>query len=84
VKNGACIHLTSCGDGVLLYTDRGELIRAKLTGKGYEEISRATVLKPTFPFGGRNVAWPPPAFANGHIFARSGKELVCASLIAEP
>jgi hypothetical protein len=56
------------------------LIRARLTPEGYEEISRAKVLKPTFPFSGRNVAWPPPAYANGHIFARSGKELVCASL----
>ncbi|HZL89480.1 MAG TPA: PQQ-binding-like beta-propeller repeat protein [Pirellulaceae bacterium] len=83
VKNGASIHLTLCGDSVLLYTDRGELIRAKLTENGYEEISRASVLKPSFPFGGRNVAWAPPAYANGHIFARSGKELVCASLVAD-
>jgi outer membrane protein assembly factor BamB len=84
IKGGASIHLTPCGDFVLLYTDRGELIRAKLTDKGYEELSRTSVLKPTFPFSGRNVAWPPPAYANGHIFARSGKEIVCASLAAEP
>jgi outer membrane protein assembly factor BamB len=81
--NGASIHLTLNGDSVLLYTDRGELIRARLTDEGYEEISRASVLTPTFPFGGRNVAWAAPAYANGHIFARSGKELVCASLRAE-
>jgi outer membrane protein assembly factor BamB len=84
LKNGASIHLTANGDSVLLYTDRGELIRARLTGQGYKEISRVTVLQPTFPFGGRKVAWPPPACANGHIFARNGKELVCASLQAKP
>ena len=83
LRNGASIHLTPCGDSVLLYTDRGELIRARLTEKGYEELSRASVLKPSFPFSGRNVAWSPPAYANGHVFARSGKELVCASLVAE-
>src|SRR4029077_10529520 len=29
LKNGASIHLTPNGDSVLLYTDRGELIRAQ-------------------------------------------------------
>ena len=84
LKNGASIHMTPNGDSVLLYTDRGELIRARLTAEGYQEISRAAVLEPTFPFGGRNVAWSAPAYSNGHIFARSGKELVCASLSAQP
>src|SRR5262249_1912722 len=84
LKNGASIHLTPNGDSVLLYTDRGELIRARLTAGGYKEISRVTVLDPTFPFAGRKVAWPPPAYANRHIFARNGKELICASLAAKP
>src|SRR5262249_33889721 len=84
LKNGASIHLTQNGDSVLLYTDRGELIRARLTAKGYQEISRARVLEPTLPFGGRKVAWSPPAYANGHIFARNGKELICAALLGEP
>jgi len=84
LKNGASIHLTLNGDSVLLYTDRGDLIRAQLTANGYKEISRAHVLEPTMPFAGRKVAWSPPAYANGHIFARSGKELVCASLLGKP
>jgi outer membrane protein assembly factor BamB len=78
--NGAAIHLTANGDSVLLYTDRGELIRARLTAEGYQELGRAAVLEPTFPFGGRNVVWSAPAYANGQIFTRSGRELVCASL----
>ena len=44
----------------------------------------SAVLEPTFPFGGRKVAWSAPAFANRHIFVRNGKELVCASLAAKP
>jgi len=84
LKNGASIHMTPNGDSVLLFTDRGELIRARLTPQGYQEVSRTAVIAPTFPFGGRNVVWSAPAYANRHIFARSGKELVCASLAAEP
>jgi outer membrane protein assembly factor BamB len=84
LKNGASIHLTPNGDSVLLYTNKGELIRARLTPQGYQEMSRVSVLEPTFPFGGRNVAWPPPAYANRHVFARNGKELICASLAAQP
>jgi outer membrane protein assembly factor BamB len=84
LKNGASIHLTPNGDSVLLFTDKGELIRARLTPQGYHEISRVRVLEPTFPFGGRNVVWPPPAYSNRCIFARNGKELICASLAAEP
>ena len=84
LRNGASIHLTPNGDSVLLFTNQGELIRARLTPEGYKELSRAKVLEPTFPFGGRNVIWPAPAYANRHIFARNGKELICASLAAEP
>ncbi len=84
LKNGASIHLTPNGDSVLLYTDKGELIRAQLTAQGFKELGRAALLEPTMPFGGRKVAWAPPAYANRHIFARSGKELVCASLAEKP
>src|SRR5262249_49188279 len=82
LKNGASIHLTQNGASVLLSTDRGELIRARLTPEGYQEVSRVALLEPTFPFAGRKVAWSPPAFANRHVFARNGKELICASLAA--
>jgi outer membrane protein assembly factor BamB len=84
LKGGASIHLTPQGDGMFLYTDRGELIRARLTARGYQEVSRARLLQPVYPFGGRKVAWSPPAYANRHVFARSEKELVCASLAAGP
>jgi hypothetical protein len=80
LRNGASIHLTANGDSVLLYTDKGELIRARLTAQSYQEISRVALLEPSFPFAGRKVAWPPPVFANRHVFVRNGKELICASL----
>ena len=67
-----------------LFTDQGDLIRARLTPHGYEELARTHVLNPTYLFGGRNVLWSPPAFANRHVFARSSAELVCASLEAKP
>lgn len=83
LKSGASIHLTPNGDSVLMFTDRGELIRARLSAGGYREISRARLIAPTTPFAGRNVAWAPPAFANGHVYARSIRELVSASLQAD-
>src|SRR5262249_11992714 len=78
--SGASIHLTPNGDLVFLYTDQGELILAHLSGKGYKEISRTRLLEPTYPYFGRKCAWPPPAYAGRCVFARSTKELVCASL----
>jgi outer membrane protein assembly factor BamB len=80
--NGSCIHLTATGDSVLLFTNQGNLISARLSAQGYHELSRVHVLEPTYPFNGRNVVWPPPAYAHGHLFARNDKELVCISLIA--
>ena len=84
LKSGASIHLTANGDSVLLYNDRGDLIRARLTPKGYQEISRARVLEPAVTFRGAKAAWAAPAFANRHIYARTNKELVCALLSRGP
>jgi outer membrane protein assembly factor BamB len=81
-KSGASVHITENGESVLLYNDHGELIRAQLTRDGYHEISRARVLEPVQTWN-RKVAWAAPAFANGNIFARTNKELVCASLSAK-
>jgi outer membrane protein assembly factor BamB len=85
LKSGASIHLTVNGDAVFMFTDRGDLIRAKVTPQGYKEISRSHLLEPTSnSFGGRKMAWTPPAFADRHIFARNDKELICVSLAATP
>jgi outer membrane protein assembly factor BamB len=83
-KSGASIHLTSVPSirGVLLFTDRGDLILSRLTAAGYQEISRFHLLEPTADFGARKMAWVPPAYANRCVFARNDKELVGASLAA--
>ncbi len=80
-KSGASIHITPTGKSALLFNDRGELLRALLGPKGYVEISRAVLLKPTWPpQGATKAVWAPPAFAGRHVFARNDEELVCAPL----
>lgn len=74
------IHMTANGDSALLFNDRGELIRARLTPEGYHEISRVPLIEPTYSSSGRKVVWAAPAYANRHVFARNEKELICASL----
>jgi outer membrane protein assembly factor BamB len=82
LKNGSSIHITQNGDSFLLFTDQGNLIRARLSSKGYRELSRAHLINGTYPYNGRNVVWSAPAYANGHVFARNDKEIICASLAA--
>ncbi len=84
LKRGASIHLTPNGDLVFLFTDKGDLILAKLTPQGYRQISRAHLLEPTSPMDDSKCAWSPPAYADRHVFARNDVELVCASLAATP
>ena len=68
------------GDRFFLFNEKGDLIIAKLSPKGYEEISRAHLLEPTNTAAGRDVLWSHPAFANRHIYARNDKEIICVDL----
>ncbi len=68
------------GDRFILFNEQGDLILAKLTPKGYEEISRANILTPTNELAGRPVIWSHPAFADRCVFARNDREIVCVSL----
>ncbi len=69
VSNGALI--VSNGSMIIL-TEDGELVTAKVSPNGYEEISRAQV------FGRK--AWTMPVLANGRIYCRNIKgEVVCVS-----
>ena len=76
------IHFVVNGDRQFLFNERGELIIAKLTPGGYNEISRAALIEPTEEQlrQRKGVCWSHPAYANKHVFARNDKELVCASL----
>ncbi len=80
VGNGASIHITQTPEAALLFTDRGDLIRAQLTPEAYREESRVKLVEPTSPFGRRKFAWAPPSFARGCVFARNDRELICARL----
>lgn len=83
----ATIHLVRNGKRIWMLNERGELIIARLTPDGFDEISRTHLIKPTMgqlPDQRRGgVCWSQPAFAYKHVFARNDEELVCASLAAE-
>ena len=68
------------GKRFFILSERGELIIAKLSPLGYEEISRAPLLEPDNRDPGRPVVWSHPAFANRRIYARNDHGLVCADL----
>jgi outer membrane protein assembly factor BamB len=69
-------------DRYFLFNEKGELIIARLTPQGYQEIDRAKILPPTNSMAGKGrlVLWSHPAFANQHLYARNDKHLVCVSL----
>jgi outer membrane protein assembly factor BamB len=71
------------GDRFFLFSETGDLIIAKLSPKGYEEISRAKLLEPTGVAFGRKVLWSHPAYANKCGYFRNDKEIICVSLAAE-
>jgi len=67
-------------DRFFLFNEKGDLIIAKLTPKGYEEVSRAHIIDPVNRDAGRAVVWSHPAFADRRIYARNDKEIICVDL----
>jgi hypothetical protein len=77
--------MTSNGDRDFLLNDQGELIIARLTPKGFQEIDRTPLIKP-IEFDQRTkrtVVWVQPAYADRCIFVRNDREILCVSLAAE-
>ncbi len=70
------------GGRVFIFNEKGDLIIARLSPAGYEEVGRTHLLDPDMPAstGGRKVIWSHPAFANRCIFVRNNREMICASL----
>ena len=68
------------GNRFFLFNEKGDLIIAKFSPRGYEEISRAHLLAPTGEAAGRAVLWSHPAFANRRVYARNDKEIICVDL----
>ena len=71
-------------DRFFINNDRGDLIIAKLSPQGYQEISRTKLIKPTTLVNTRRelgaVNWSHPAYANRHIVVRNDKEIIRYSL----
>ncbi len=73
-------------DRYFINNDRGELIIARFTPEGYEEIDRVEAMEPTQPLNRRRerggVLWVHPAYANRHMVIRNDEEIVRYSLEA--
>ncbi|MBY0512397.1 MAG: PQQ-like beta-propeller repeat protein [Gemmataceae bacterium] len=69
-------------DRYFAFNEQGDLIIARLSPKGYEELDRAHVIDPTNPqaTGGRKVVWVHPAFANRRMYVRNDTAIVCVDL----
>jgi outer membrane protein assembly factor BamB len=68
------------GNRFWLFNDSGDLIIARLTPAGYEEIDRTHIIDPTNAAFGRDVVWCMPAFANRRMYVRNDNECVCVDL----
>jgi outer membrane protein assembly factor BamB len=69
-------------DRFFLFNEKGDLIIARLSPKGYEEVSRTHLVDPSNRLPGRPVVWSHPAFANRSVYVRNDRELACFSLAA--
>jgi outer membrane protein assembly factor BamB len=78
----ATAYFVQNGDRTWITTEKGEIVIARLTPKGFERISSARFITPVTSLRGRShpIAWSHPAYAGKCLFARSDKELVCISL----
>lgn len=81
------IHFIQHQDHTWMFNESGELIIARLSPNGFEELSRAKLIDPTREQLRQRrragVCWSHPAFADQHVYARNDKEIVCASLAAD-
>jgi outer membrane protein assembly factor BamB len=68
--------IVKSGDRFFLFNESGELIIAKITPEGYQELARTKIIEPTNNAFGRDVVWCAPAFANGSIYVRNDEQIV--------
>lgn len=70
-------------DRFVMFNELGELLFARLTPAGYEEIDRTRVIAPSnFAFG-REVVWSMPAFAGRCAYIRNDNRIICVNLAAD-
>ena len=77
------------GDRYFVNNDDGDLIIARFTPQGYEELGRTKLIEPTSDAGygprrffDRVVNWSHPAYANRHVIHRNDNEMIRVSLAA--
>lgn len=78
----ATAHFVQNGDRTWITTEKGEIVIARLTPRGFERLSSATFITPETNLRGRShpIAWSHPAYAHRSLFARNDSQLVCISL----
>ena len=80
-KNSDTAFMVKNGGRYFFFTERGDLVIAKLSPVKYEEIDRAkAIIEPTGVAFGRKVVWSAPAFAGKKMIVRNDKELVSFDL----
>ena len=81
IKHGTAF-ITRIGqtDRYLLMSETGDLLMAKLTRSGYQELGRFHAVDPTNEAFGRPVVWSHPAYANKTAYIRNDKEIVAVDL----
>lgn len=70
-------------DRFFIHNEQGDLIIARLSADGYEEVNRSQLVEPTRKVQRRMTIWSHPAFAERSVFARNDRELVRVDLSAE-
>jgi len=67
-------------DRFIMFNELGELLWARLSPEGFEELDRVKVIEPTNLAFGRDVVWSMPAFANRRIYVRNDREIICLDM----
>jgi outer membrane protein assembly factor BamB len=80
----ATAHFVQNGDRTWITSEKGEIVIARLTPRGFERISSARFIVPGTRLTQREhlIAWSHPAYAHRSLFARNDSQLVCISLAA--
>ncbi len=67
-------------DRFFLFTEKGELVIAKISPEGVKVLDRAKIIEPTNNAFGRPVVWCAPAFAGTRMYVRNDEECLCVEL----
>jgi outer membrane protein assembly factor BamB len=75
--------ITPQGNRDWLFNEHGELILAKLSPTGYEELGRMKILTADNNMAYHPVVWSHPAYSMRCCFARNDSEIACVDLAAK-